>query len=471
MLFNSIPFLLLFLITFFLYWNVKDEWKKYVIAGSSFFFYLYYDLIATVHFFSVIFINYYFSHLLFIKKEKNEDTSFHVKLIVALNLINLAVFKYFYFFVDSVYSLSGSQFFRDITSSVSIVLPLAISFYTFQLIAMQVDIHRGKVTERIGFIDYVVFIIFFPQLIAGPIMRTSDFLPHLNKPVLTENSFYRGIYFIMGGLIKKVVIADNIGAIINPVYYSPSIYNYDILLLANIAFACQVYSDFSGYTDIARGLGLLMGFDIPENFRGPFLSSSMTELWTRWHVTLSTWLRDYLYIPLGGNSKGKFRANLNMLITMTLGGFWHGANTTYILWGFYFGALLWIERILYDLKVKIFPENLVGIYLKKAFIFFLFAFSAVFFRTGIIGTNSLDLSVSYMNSIFTLNKGRGLLGIDELILYIVLVIFFNYVQYNENFRFSLGKYSKVLLPVSSLLIFLLIAFFGDGGGDFIYFQF
>lgn len=471
MLFNSIPFLLLFILTYLLYWNIDDKYKKYVIAVSSFLFYLYYDVLATIHFFSVIAINYYFSNKMFSLKQKGENTSKPLKIILTLNIINLAFFKYFYFLLDSFFSLTHSQMFKDLSSSVNIILPLAISFYTFQLIAIQVDIHRGRVLERISFFDYTIFIIFFPQLIAGPIMRTSDFLPKLSSPEITSDSMKRGLFLLIIGLFKKVVIADNVGSLIAPVYMDPDRYHFISIFIAFMGFAAQVYSDFSGYTDMARGLALLLGFEIPENFTGPFYSATFAELWSRWHITLSTWLRDYLYIPLGGNAKGFHWSNINMFITMVLGGLWHGANLAFILWGAYFGIILWIERLFFSKGINLTPKNPILLFCKRMFVFVLFSMSAIFFRSGSYGTESTTLMYKLTTDFFGMNKGRDIGGRDEVILYIILALILNFFQYNSQIVDRWKKFQNILLPIASLIIFLLLGLFGDGGGDFIYFQF
>ncbi len=471
MLFNSIPFLILFLFTYLLYWNIDDKYKKYVIAGSSFLFYLYYDILATAHFFAVIAVNFYFSEKMFALKQKGGDTGRLLKIILLLNLVNLAFFKYFYFLLDSFFSLTHSQMFKDLSSSVNIILPLAISFYTFQLIAIQVDIHRGRVLERITFFDYTIFIIFFPQLIAGPIMRTSDFLPRLNSPVIDSDSMKRGIFLLIVGLFKKVVIADNVGSLIAPVFMDSDKYHFVSIFIAFLGFAAQVYSDFSGYTDMARGLALLLGFEIPENFTGPFYSASFTELWSRWHITLSTWLRDYLYIPLGGNAKGFHMSNVNMFITMVLGGLWHGANLAFVLWGAYFGIILWIERIFFSKGYTLTPKNPILLFLKRMFVFVLFSLSAIFFRSGAYGNDSTAIMYKLSANFFGMNSGRAISGRDEVILYIVLALLLNYFQYNSRIIIQWKRFQNILLPLASLLIFLLLGLFGDGGGDFIYFQF
>jgi D-alanyl-lipoteichoic acid acyltransferase DltB (MBOAT superfamily) len=301
-------------------------------------------------------------------------------------------------------------------------------------------------------------------------MRSGEFLPKLHKPEVSKESIERGLYLIITGLLKKVVIADNMGSILNPVYLSPDSYSWSSLCLTNFGFAMQIYCDFGGYSDMARGLALLLGFEIPVNFRAPFLSRSFTELWSRWHITLSTWLRDYLYIPLGGNKNGPFRSNVNMLITMTLGGLWHGANITYILWGFYLGVMLWLERI----GDRLFGDKFQKSYLvvpKIIIVYVLFSFSGLFFRTGMLGDKSLDICINFMRSIFTFQSGKTVYRHEELITYIVLTFVFNYIEYRGRIFDNNPLLKKVFLPIYSFLILLLLGLYGDGGGDFIYFQF
>lgn len=472
MLFNSIPFLILFSITFLIYWNVNNSKKKYILILSSIIFYLYFSALVTIHFLSIVTINYLFSQRLLTKKQNGKTTSLEVKIIVFINVLNLCIFKYFYFFMDSIYFLTDVPGVKEISNSISIILPLAISFYTFQLIAIQVDIHREKITERIPFLDYYIFILFFPQLISGPIMRTGDFLPQINSPKITKESMYDGMLLIIAGLFKKVVIADNIGPIIFPLYENPSEYNAWALLVGCMAFACQVYSDFSGYTDIARGLAKLLGYNIPENFGGPFFSQTFKELWSRWHITLSTWLRDYIYIPLGGSRQNKFRSNINLMITMSLGGLWHGANITFVFWGAYLGLLIVIERILEDLGWK--NQSYQNIFLKiikTTIVFILFVMSGTFFRAGIAGDESVRISYEFFKNLLTFSDGINLYRMDELYGYIFVTLLFNYVQFNKNALSKLSNWRGVLVPTFSVVMLLLLGLFGDGGGNFMYFQF
>lgn len=469
MLFNSIPFLLLFVVTYILYWNTTGILRKYILLFSSIIFYGYFGFYVLIHFLVIVYINYYLSNKLFSLKEKNLPTNRLISITVIINVINLSIFKYFYFFMDSIYFITGSQSIQNVSNSVQIFLPLAISFYTFQLIALQVDIHRNRISQRISLLDYYLFILFFPQLIAGPIMRTEDFLPKIDQPEIDENRMYRGIFLILLGLIKKVVIADSISGIVQSVYIGPDKYNAISVFISILGFSAQVYSDFSGYTDMARGLANLLGYEIPENFKGPFLSKSFTELWSRWHVTLSTWLRDYLYISLGGNKKGEFRTSINMLITMSLGGLWHGANIAYFLWGFYLGLALWMERA-FGKYVNL-PDNIFVNFIRIFLVYSGLSMSGIFFISGNDRYESMSKVIQYLKGLSNFQSGQNLYRLEELVLYILLVFVFNSFQYNTNIFSRFLKYKKVLAIILSIFVLLLMGLFGDGGGDFIYFQF
>lgn len=471
MLFNSIPFLLLFFFTYIIYWNIDNKYRKYLLIVSSILFYSYFSLLSGIHFLSIIYINYIFSNKLLQKRESVDKGKNTLIAIILINIINLGFFKYYYFFTGLFFDITGFGIFHKASTAIHILLPLAISFYTFQLIAVQMDIYRGKITDRIHAVDYFLFILFFPQLVAGPIMRTTDFLYQIDKPSISSESLQRGILMLIMGLFKKIVVSDSIGSIIAPIYKSPSSYDSLSLYISTFSFASQVYCDFSGYTDIAIGLALLLGYNIPDNFKGPFLSSSYREYWTRWHITLSTWLRDYLYIPLGGSRLGEFRANLNMLITMSLGGLWHGADINFFVWGFYLGILLWGERILE--KLGWINPNPKGIHrvMKTTIVTFLFMLSGIFFRCGIEAKNSFHNSMLIFKGMFTFQVGNRLPRLEELYVFLFLTLIFNAIQYKESFSPKLATIMYKLIPVLSFLLLMFLGVFGDGGGDFIYFQF
>jgi alginate O-acetyltransferase complex protein AlgI len=264
---------------------------------------------------------------------------------VAFDLALLGTFKYFGFFVDEFNSLLGGVGLGSPLPIVQIVLPIGISFFTFQAISYVVDVYRGE-TRAASLGDVAILQAFFPHLVAGPIVRANELLPQLRTPrdpraVLAGP----GLFLIAGGLIKKTVVADELARrVVDPVYNDPVAHSGGEILLAFYAFAAQIYCDFSGYTDMAIGTALLLGFQLPQNFNRPYAALSLQDFWRRWHMTLSRWLRDYLYIPLGGNRKGERKTYRNLMITMLLGGFWHGASFTFLIWGGIHGTALSVER-------------------------------------------------------------------------------------------------------------------------------
>jgi alginate O-acetyltransferase complex protein AlgI len=270
-----------------------------------------------------------------------------VGLSVAINLVFLGFFKYFNFFVASANDLLASLGLDPLRLHLDVVLPVGISFYTFQSISYIVDVYRDEVEPARDPIDFALFVAFFPHMVAGPIMHSSALLPQMQGDRrMRWSDISSGFHLAMWGLFKKVVVADNLAAIAGPIFHSPSSFRPGPMQLGALAFAFQIYCDFSGYTDIARGVARIMGFRLMDNFKHPYFASSVTDFWRRWHISLSTWLRDYLYIPLGGNRHGVLATYRNLFLTMLLGGLWHGADWTFVIWGAYQGGLLVVERLL-----------------------------------------------------------------------------------------------------------------------------
>ena len=267
---------------------------------------------------------------------------------VALDLGVLSFFKYYDFFTDSLERNLGLS-----SPALDIVLPVGISFFTFQAISYVVDVHRGR-TPPVGLLDFAVYLSFFPQLVAGPIVRATEFMPELaaaRRPDRAETG--RAVQLIGRGLFKKVVISDFLArAIVDDAFGAPSEYGALDVLFGIYGYAVQIYADFSGYTDMAIGIALLLGFRFPQNFDRPYAATSVQDFWRRWHMTLSRWLRDYLYIPLGGSRRGKLATYRNLLATMALGGLWHGAAGVFVMWGLYHGAGLAVERLVDDGRVR-----------------------------------------------------------------------------------------------------------------------
>ena len=294
---------------------------------------------------------------------------------LVLSAGTLLAFKYTNFALSNLYALVGSNF-----QPLDIVLPIGISFYTFRTISYVVDVYKGKLTPTDSFLDYLFFLSFFPCLVAGPIVRATEFMPQLreNKPASRE-MVYGGLWMFLIGVLKKAVVADYIAQYVNIAYGNPTGYSGVELLMAILGYTMQIYCDFSGYSDMAIGLGSVMGFDLGVNFDLPYRSRSVTEFWRRWHMSLSFWLRDYIYIPLGGNRKGKFRQYCNLMATMLIGGLWHGAAWTFIFWGAGHGAALCLHKALLPGLKKI-PDTAVIKFLAWLITFVVVSLLWVFFR-------------------------------------------------------------------------------------------
>src|SRR5882762_9892636 len=266
-----------------------------------------------------------------------------VSLVTQLGL--LGVFKYFNFFAESLAVALNSIGIQSSSLHLNIVLPVGVSFYTFQSLSYTIDIYRRvfKPTDR--FFDFALFVAYFPQLQAGPIERARQLIPQLASPRhITLDQTSRGLYLIIFGLFKKIAIADGVSPVVDQIFATSGQVSWIDIVIGTVLFAVQIYCDFSGYTDIARGVSKLFGIELTLNFNHPYFASNITEFWRRWHISLSTWLRDYLYIPLGGNRKGVAKTYRNLMLTMLLGGLWHGASWTFVIWGGYHGALLSAER-------------------------------------------------------------------------------------------------------------------------------
>ncbi len=262
---------------------------------------------------------------------------------VIVNLGLLGFFKYFNFFIDSAHPIFDSIGFSSQT--LAILLPVGISFYTFQTLSYTIDIYRRRIPPSNSLLDFALYVAFFPQLVAGPIVRASELMPQLQRvPAFSKRRFYGGFQLCLRGTVKKVLLADRLGEMVDVVYANPDLYSGATIGVAIAAYTIQIYYDFSGYTDIAIGAAKMLGYRFPANFRHPYLATSIANFWHRWHMTLSRWLRDYLYISIGGSRGGSWATYRNLMITMTLGGLWHGAAWTFVLWGAWHGACLCVSR-------------------------------------------------------------------------------------------------------------------------------
>jgi len=352
MVFSSPRFVLFLVLTLtFLALIPSREHKKRLLAIASCFFYAAWDwrYLGLLLLISVI---GYYAALKISQSAKVRVKRWWLWLSIASNLSVLGYFKYCNFFIENANHLLGVAGVH--LSCLDILLPVGISFYTFKTMSYTIDVYRGELAPCGSWLDYATFITFFPELIAGPIVRASIFLPQLDRPIgpTLSRSLEGGSLFLLG-LFKKMVIADRMALIVDPIFRAPEAYSGATIWCATLAYALQIYCDFSGYSDMAIGVARMIGYDLPENFNMPYVARNITDFWRRWHMTLSSWLRDYLYIPLGGNRHGSLLTYRNLALTMLLGGLWHGASWNFVFWGGLHGIALAIHRLYKDfLKEK-----------------------------------------------------------------------------------------------------------------------
>lgn len=322
---------------------------------------------------------------------------------LTVNLGLLCYFKYTNFFYEMLAPLWNGDF-----QPLDIFLPVGISFFTFQSLSYTIDVYRGNLKPLDRLLDYVFYVSFFPQLVAGPIVRAKDFIPQIRQPLFVSQAMFgQGVFFIVSGLFKKAVISDYISInFVERIFDNPALYSGVENLMGVYGYALQIYCDFSGYSDMAIGIALLLGFRFPINFNSPYKADSIADFWHRWHISLSTWLRDYLYISLGGNRRGKIRTYLNLFITMVLGGLWHGASWNFVLWGSFHGVALAAHKFWRNVTGKKQNQNSHGIrkFFAVVITFHFVCFCWIFFRNS-----SFEASLTMLSQIFT-NFTPGLLG-------------------------------------------------------------
>ncbi|MFI3316049.1 MAG: MBOAT family O-acyltransferase [Rikenellaceae bacterium] len=407
MIFSSGVFLLLFccFITIYSLLQRRDTVRVlYVIAFSLYFYYKSSGLYLLLLLFSAV-SDFIIGRAIDRSSDKRSRRRWLVALSVVINLGMLGYFKYTNFFIDIASGLFGEGF----LDFQNIFLPVGISFFVFQSMSYTIDIYREKIKPLDRFEDYLFYLSFFPQLVAGPIVRAKDFLPQIRKPLhLTRQMLGMAVFLIVTGLFKKAIISDYISLnFVDRVFDQPMLYSGFESLVAIYGYALQIYCDFSGYSDMAIGLALMLGFTFPKNFDAPYKSATITEFWRRWHISLSSWLRDYLYISLGGNRKGKIRTYINLAITMILGGLWHGAAVRFVLWGALHGTALALHKMWMSLmpssKSQGADMSLAGRLVGIIFTFHLVCFGWLLFRADSMET------VSQMLYQITHNFNIGLL--------------------------------------------------------------
>jgi alginate O-acetyltransferase complex protein AlgI len=481
MLFNSIEFCLFLPIVFLLFWGVKPAGTKaqnWVLLFASYVFYGWWDVrfLGLIAFSSIL--DFTIGKQIF-KAADQRKKKLWLIVSLGINLGLLATFKYYNFFIESIsdaFTLLGNPMH---ISGIEFILPVGISFYTFQTLSYSIDIYNKKIEPSDDLLSFLAFVSFFPQLVAGPIERASQLLPQFKiERNFNLSEAINGSKQMLWGLFKKVAVADTCAVLVNDIFNQSESLSSVSLILGAVLFSIQIYGDFSGYSDIAIGCSRLFGINLMRNFAFPYLSRDIAEFWRRWHISLSTWFRDYVYIPLGGSRASLPRVVTNTFIIFILSGFWHGANWTFIFWGFlnalYFLPLLLLKRN--RLNTNIVAENTLLPSIKEsAQIISTFAITAlawIFFRS-----ENLNQAFEYVVRIFTVHK---LAMIDQSILArstpaILLCVFvysIEFLQRKENFGIeSLFSKSKVIRHLFYYFLIFLIGYFSNGKTEFIYFQF
>ena len=390
---------------------------------------------------------------------------------IFLNLVCiLGFFKYYNFFSENLNWLFTFFGLKVLLPELKIVLPVGISFFTFQSMSYTIDVYRGKIPVEKSFLKFALYVSFFPQLVAGPIVVAKDFLPQLYKEVYLENVPFRvAIRYFTMGYFKKVIISDNIAPIVDIIFHNPENYGTFASWFGATLFIIQIYCDFSGYSDMAYGSALLLGYELPENFRMPFLGNNFTELWRRWHISLSSWLREYVYFSLGGSRLGEWRHKFNLFFTMLLAGLWHGANWTFVIWGGIQGIILAVESSFHkyqERKGKFFP-NWMNIFF-PFLTFFGFVFIGTMFRA-----ESLEKEWIMLQNMFSLSNGALRPYMLRTGIFAILVVGIGHIS--GYFLYEKGR--QISLPFwlefccLALLILIMSLFTNENVTPFIYFQF
>ena len=483
MLFNSIDFAIFLPIVFILYWfltNKNLKLQNLLIVASSYIFYGWWDW----RFLSLIIFSTIVDYLVGIGLAKQENKSKRKILLwtsILVNLGFLGFFKYYNFFLDNfitTFSFFGAEINAN---SLNIILPVGISFYTFQTLSYSIDIYKQKLEPTKDFIAFAAFVSFFPQLVAGPIERATNLLPQFyKKRHFDYSNSVDGMRQILWGLFKKIVIADNCAVYANQIFNNSEYLNGSTLVIGAIFFTFQIYGDFSGYTDIAIGVSRLFGFDLTQNFKFPYFSRDIAEFWRRWHISLSTWFRDYLYIPLGGSRGSTWMKVRNTFIIFIVSGFWHGANWTFIFWGIlnaiYFIPLLLTKKNRNNLETvaqgKLIPSF-------KEFSFMLLTFGLTMFAWIFFRSENIGHAISYISEILSLSLFEipKFTGKSSALTIIFLIGCFLFVEWQgREGRYAISdkgqKWNRTLRWIFySLIIFAIGMFMPSVESPFIYFQF
>ncbi|MBD3287988.1 MBOAT family protein [candidate division KSB1 bacterium] len=478
MLFNSMHFIVFFILIVTLYFSIAYRYRWILLLTASYYFYMCWKLEYIVLIFASTVVDY-FCGLKIFHSESKTTKKYFLLLSLIVNLGLLFSFKYYNFFSDSIRAAFETIDLTVTFPHLNVLLPVGISFYTFQTLSYTIEIYRGNMAPERHFGIFALFVSFFPQLVAGPVERANNLIPQLKTRYSFDAERVKsGLKLMLLGFYKKIVVADSVGIYVNQVYNNCYDYEGWQLIIATILFAFQIYGDFSGYSDIAIGAARVMGYDLLTNFRFPLFAKSVPDYWRRWHISMSTWFKDYIFIPLGGNRCKKWRWYFNIFIVFFLSGFWHGANWTFVIWGMIHGIYMISSIATKSLRRKFRDQLNVTPFIQKGiriFIAFnLVAFSRIFFRG-----NSVEESWYILTHLCTdlsnfsglsVSIGKYTAVVSFLAALSLVLVELVQINYSKNARFN-------RLPIGVrwsfyfAMIFIIIIFGVDYNTQFIYFQF
>ncbi len=476
MLFNSLEFLIFLPVVLAVYYLLPHKAQNRFLLGASCFFYGSWDWRFLFPLLTSTSIDYYCAKRMEQQIRADEPKDRRKKwlaLSVITNLALLGFFKYFDFFADNLHHLLQMLGANVALWTLRVILPIGISFYTFQALSYTIDVYRGEIHATDSFFDFLLAVLYFPHLVAGPIQRANSLLPQVTNPrIVTIEKIVNGLHLIFWGFFKKVFIADNLATIVSPLFDPHRAPDGWKTLMGVYAFAVQIYCDFSGYTDIARGVARLMGFEFMLNFNLPYWAANPADFWRRWHISLSTWLRDYLYISLGGNRGGEAKTNRNLMLTMVIGGFWHGAAWNFILWGLYHGALLVVHRYIKPSLDKLFDwPGRMGRALSTALLIVVF-FHFTCYGWLLFRASSFSQIAAMTGALFgpwqvDWNLAGKIALLSSPLIFVQLIQYFSGKLEFLSFRWITAEFRVAVYSVMTYFVL----FRGGAPQSFIYFQF
>lgn len=467
MIFNSIQYIIFLPIIFLLYWAMPHKWRNWLLLIASYYFYMCWNALYAILIIFTTISTWKLATMMNGKSQKIRKIL--LSLSVTLNLSILFTFKYYDFLMSILADLTNLLSIQIVPVKLGLLLPVGISFYTFQAIGYSIDVYRRDIKSENNLGVFALFISFFPQLVAGPIERASHLLPQFKEQKsFSYENFRNGLMIILFGFFLKLGLADRCAIYVDSIFNNISQHNGASYLLASFCFTFQIYGDFFGYSLIAIGSAKMLGYNMCDNFNRPYLSTGITEFWHRWHISLSSWFRDYVYIPLGGSRCSGIRRNMNLMATMLLSGLWHGASMNFVVWGGLHGIAMCVERTLGIAKA---PQNKLLYYIRVTTTFIIVCFLWIFFRA-----NNLTDALTIINGIFT-DFGKPYIVWAHIIIiaFVLFILAMQEIIYEKGFHVSsihniwlrhLVRYAFIVLTISFIMLFGVL-----NGDQFIYFQF